>query len=378
MSLGNFDPPTEEKIIQNSREGVLYNHAFGDGRFFQVVHRDEDGFEVKLATKTMLKAVYLHEHDDLEGIKFIKLVHGQEKQQISFSKFNLAQLKAFLQLLSEIDLKGVEERRLHLVDSGPLSVETIQTFKAVTSTSEGAELVQQILTEGRITSTDLVNVGYRKQQLQLFHDFLNVEGALEHYRTTENLSEGVNGEKVWQHFLQKNPWILGYGLDYRYLSILQREFYASGADADGSGSVITDYLMGDKRFTVFVEVKRPDTPLFGNSKQRGNCWRLSSDLMDAVSQILEHKASGQIRIEQNELHDEDGEVITQAGYDSKVILLIGSWSQLEVLGTNAKERKIKTKTLELFRRDSRNIEILTYDELYERAAHIVHSDPHFA
>ena len=33
-------------------------------------------------------------------------------------------------------------------------------------------------------------------------------------------------------------------------------------------------------------------------------------------------------------------------------------------------KRIKKKTFELFRRDSRNIEIITYDELYERAKFI--------
>lgn len=51
----------------------------------------------------------------------------------------------------------------------------------------------------------------------------------------------------------ERPWIFGYGLDYRYMSILQREFHASSTDADGSGSVIV-FLMADKRFTVFVEI----------------------------------------------------------------------------------------------------------------------------
>lgn len=32
---------------------------------------------------------------------------------------------------------------------------------------------------------------------------------------------------------------------------------------------------------------------------------------------------------------------------------------------------MKRKTLELFRRDSRNVEIITYDELLERASFIV-------
>lgn len=74
------------------------------------------------------------------------------------------------------------------------------------------------------------------------------------------------------------------------------------------------------------------------------------------------RQSGQLRLEQGGLYDEQGELITQAGHDSKVILLIGSWKQLERPGVSAQEKAIKTKTLELFRRDSRNIKILTYDE----------------
>ena len=33
----------------------------------------------------------------------------------------------------------------------------------------------------------------------------------------------------------------------------------------------------------------------------------------------------------------------------------------------------KTKTLERFRRNSRNVDVLTYDELFERAYNIVYS-----
>ena len=63
-----------------------------------------------------------------------------------------------------------------------------------------------------------------------------------------------------------------------------------------------------------------------------------------------------------------GELIGRMTVDPKSILLIGSNGQFS--GTE-KERTIKLRTFELFRRDSRNIEILTYDELYERAKFIV-------
>jgi len=84
---------------------------------------------------------------------------------------------------------------------------------------------------------------------------------------------------------------------------------------------------------------------------------------------LEQKSSGQARYEKGDIYNTNGDLITQKPYDSKTILIIGNWS--EIKGSTDLEQKIKEKTFELFRRDSRNVEILTYDELYEKARFIV-------
>lgn len=78
-----------------------------------------------------------------------------------------------------------------------------------------------------------------------------------------------------------------------------------------------------------------------------------------------------MKIEQNQLFDGNGDEIIQKAYNSKAFLVIGSLKFLEDDNCSAQEKKIKLKTFELFRRDSRNIEIITYDELYERAKFIV-------
>jgi len=54
--------------------------------------------------------------------------------------------------------------------------------------------------------------------------------------------------------------------------------------------------------------------------------------------------------------------------DAKSILIVGSNSQFS--GTE-RESVIKLQTFELFRRDSRNREILTYDAIYESAKFVV-------
>lgn len=371
MSLTRKHTATEDDVIQNSKLEHLYNHDFGSGRFFQVVFEDEKEVHIKLASRTLLKVVYLTEKDDLEGLEIIKMVSNSEKQKLKLSKFNLQQLKSFLSFIENLDLKGITERRITLADDSldVLDAETRKKVATLLSGNEGVEIVKEILENGLITSQDIVNTGYRKQQLEIFRKLLE-EDYLSEYKNSIR-KPNTKDETAWQHFFYKNQWIFGYGLDYRFQGVLQKEFYASDTNADGSNSVIADFLIGDNQFATFVELKLPTTELFGKEKNRSNSWRLSNSLIDSVSQILEQKASGQIKIETTkELFADNGEPITQNAYDSKTILVIGNWKELEADGETFETRKIKKKTFELFRRDSRNVKIITYNELYERASFI--------
>ena len=364
--IDNFKT-SEEEVIWGSIPDRLYSHEFEKGRFFQVVHEDDNGFEIKLAPRTMLKAVYLNDKDDIEGIEIIKSVSGNVTERVKLSKFNFVQLKSFLAFISEIDLKGITERRLKIFDEQELDIDTVKSIKTLLSKDGGSDIVESLINEGIITSKDIVNTSFRKKGLQIFKKLISEKDYWKVY-ANENGQSMHSEEKTFQYFFEKNQWIFGYGLDYRYQNILQREVHFSDAELNGSNTVIGDYLLGDKMFTTFVELKKPSTNLFGNSTNRSNSWKLSNELIDSFSQILEHKASGQIRLEQKQFID--GEPLHQKAFDSKVILVIGNWNELDV-ATNSLEREIKIKTFELFRRDSRNVEIITFDELYDRATFIV-------
>lgn len=175
-------------------------------------------------------------------------------------------------------------------------------------------------------------------------------------------------EKEWQQFFEENSWIFGYGLNYQYLKILQREGHISNVDLNGKNEVIIDFLMASSNFTILVELKRPDTPLFGTQIERSETWKLSTDLHSALSQILAQKAEWQLKSE-SENYDSNNKLIKQKTVDPKTILIIGSSNQYS--GEENKVNKIKSRTFELFRRNSRNIDIITYDELYARAYYIV-------
>ena len=316
----------------------------------------------------MLKAIYVKEQDDIEGIEIIKLVNENEKQRVKLSKFNFAQLKAFLSFISQINLKGVTEKRLKLFDEQDLDTDTIKTLKTLLAKQGGSEIVETLINEGIITSKDIVNTSFRKRGLNIFENLISNPDYWKIY-ASENKIVNSKEEKVWQYFLEKNEWIFGYGLDYRFQTILQREAHVSDVSLNGSNTVIADYLLGDKMFTTFIEIKKPSTPLFGKDKNRSNAWSLSEDLINSVSQILEQKASGLIKLEKQQ-YNSNGEIIQQKAYDSKVVLIIGHWREIDISSSQL-IKEIKKKTFELFRRDSRNVEIITYDELYDRAKFIV-------
>jgi hypothetical protein len=210
--------------------------------------------------------------------------------------------------------------------------------------------------DSSLTKQDLDILTGRKDGLVLFHRKLYIEKDW--------------NEAQWQNFFSENTWIFGYGLDYRFLSILQKEAAVSDVDVDGKNTVNSDFLMGSNDFTVLVELKRPDTLLFESGKNRSHSWRLSQYLVHAVSQILAQKAAWEIKSSQTN-YDENGCPITQRTSDPKAILIIGKKDEID---GNPRDFEIKQKTFELYRRDSRNVEILTYDELYERAYYIVNQE----
>ncbi len=360
---------TEDDIILNSKPNHLYSHEFEKGRFFQVVYEDEEGFEIRLSTRTMLKAVYIKEKNDIEGIEIIKLIGKDEKQRIGFSKFNLAQLKAFLSFLSQTELSAISEKRIKIADS-ELTPENIKLIKTLLAKEGGQEVVESVIDEGIITSRDIVNVAFRKRGLDYFRKLLKDAEYWKEYKALIDIPNAKE-ETTWQAFFERNEWILGLGVDYKYQKILQKEGNVSEQDLGGGNTVISDFLLSDSKFVTFVELKKPSTLLFGKDKNRSGAWSLSRDLQNASSQILEQKAAGLIKFDKPQ-EDVNGNLLSENAYDSKTILIIGNWSELE----NAKsyqEARIKKKTFELYRKDSRNIQILTYDELLERAEHIVNN-----
>lgn len=272
----NIKTDKEVDIINSMKQNTLYSHEFEKGRFFQVCHYDQDGFEIKLASKTNLKVVFLKDKNDIEGFEITKIINGVNKNGVKLSKFNFKQLKAFLHFISQIDLNSISERKISLQDDSLEKIDenTERKIKTLLKTGDGLKLVKSLLDNG-LDNEDLVNTGYRKKSLETFKGLLYTDGYIQTYKAEVMNKPRTKDETAWQYFFEKNEWIFGYGLDYRFIESSNKEVEIGYGNID-FGSF--------NKFTVLVETKLPETPLIKKAKKkkdeevspnRADAWSLS-------------------------------------------------------------------------------------------------------
>lgn len=377
----------EATFVSGARLDHLYTFHFkkGEGKYFHILTTEDGDTTLEyeepehLRNRLKLTLTFIKQSSQIKEVTlkrfrfyknegWVEQNHGPG-EPFKLTHFSFEKLAQFLAMLSELDLANLNERRFQLTEGQGLgiSAEVEKTLKTLLIQPDGQRIVEELVKSGLITSHDIVNLGYRKQQLSVFEKLLRSSGAVEEY-ARENGVRLDQPEKAWQHFFKRNEWIFGFGLDYRFLGILQDEAEVGVPDISGSNSPTTDFLAATKHFTMLVELKLPGTTLFSSRRNRSGTWKLSTDLYDAVSQILEQKASWQVRSAINAV-TRDGNIIDQRTVDPKALLIIGSDTAFQA--ENVRDQQLKLRTFELFRRDTRNIDVVTYTELFERASFIV-------
>lgn len=185
-------------------------------------------------------------------------------------------------------------------------------------------------------------------------------------------------EVVWQHFLLNHLWILGLNADFRIINSLLDEQNLGSVNNKGKESPTVDFL-GISNYTILIELKTSNTKIFKKteSKSRANTWDFTSDFIEGISQCLGQKFEFEKEYESKKYIDNEDKIINNnkiRTLDSKVLFIIGNRS-MEFPHNEINENIIKSETFERFKRNSKNIEILTFDELFERSYYIVFNKP---
>lgn len=367
-------------------------------------------------TRYQVKATLIESSRHVERVVIQQFTEGSDKPHsipvITLAQDDLVRLLKFFRNIRyvRLDSDGNKERfddavlddlvaddlgRARFVKDHPELVErlrqdasSLERVKALLQAGEVGEVVDLLrmsqlsgevvkrIVEAGLTSVDVLAVAHRREQLQIFERLLNDEVAFKHYKSEWGC---VRDEDVWQRLLEDNPWILGYGLRYQFGVPVGRklEQVVRGASIASFGKRADGLLrtLGAINSLCFVELKPASKALLAKEAYRSGAYCPSPDLIGAVVQSQQtvqaalHEFGDRLRHEDPEGY-EDGHAIFNLA--PKALIIMGS---LREFIRDDRVNTAKFRSFELFRRSMTTPEILTFDELYERARHIVEGGP---
>jgi Shedu protein SduA, C-terminal len=161
-------------------------------------------------------------------------------------------------------------------------------------------------------------------------------------------------EQFWQITLKENSYILNQ-IFAAPVVLVGDNAYVGGTDISRSGANLVDYLLAfeSSRNTILVEIKSPTAHLLG--KRYRKSFSPSSELTGGIIQVLNYRQ----RLIDN--FDRITEAAKQklARTSPRCALIIGN--AVEELPSEEKRH-----AFELFRGNQRDVEIITYDELFKK------------
>lgn len=347
-----------------------------DGEDIDEVCEVKGEYSIRVTPKQReeIKALFYVDTREVKRITFQRYTNRTGKPHkntsLSFSGASVRKIYELLQIVQSLDLRKNDEK---IRFDENILLDFLSDFSNRKNfLKRNLNLVIDIA-ENDITESDIVALGYRKKQLRVFENLLSDKT----FFTTKQREWGKTGiEPVWQYFFEQNPWIFGYGLNYIINSNLtdrKLEQVISGYAFNQSGKRVDALLKtnGLINSLCFLEIKTHETKLLHDKPYRSECWQISSDLAGSISQIQKTVQKALINIRtKTETTGPSGELLGNEVYlyQPKAYVVIGSLD--EFIGDNGVNEQ-KFSSFELYRRNLSNPEIITYDELYERAKFIV-------
>jgi hypothetical protein len=301
---------------------------------------------------------------------------------------------ATLQRLNGGDVAKLELRREHLqklllgldalTDAARVEGIELRSTKLIVGRKE--ELVRVVEKEHKAIIEQLIENGkgedfweaLRSVRPDITEQLVNSEM---HRRRSEALAEFEKAllasqwnEQQWERYFARNQWIFGLGLRFQFLGLIQNQANYGGVNYTQKGAQKGEFLMAteaEERFTVLIEIKRPDSKIFHDSAvvkpYRNGVPGFSVDFADAISQV---QVNGKTWEVQGSRREDDVEMLAKARIRTiapRSILVFGHTKELTDLS--------RRNSFELFRRSLVAPDVVTFDELLARARFIVRDSP---
>ena len=213
---------------------------------------------------------------------------------------------------------------------------------------------QKIVNDGKFLS---YIAKYKDKILEI--NCSSIKQMIQEYK--EKLKDDNLKESDWQNFFNDNKFIISLILPTPIiLDEDQAQCNYTNFDLEKYKKIV-DYIYKNKltKNCCLVEIKTPKTQLFCEATYRKGVYKMSSDLIGGLNQLINYKEifSKYYRSKDNDKNN---------WWNIKIVLIIGSIGSIKELN-NCNE---KIQQFELFRNSLNNIIIITFDELLTKLQNI--------
>jgi hypothetical protein len=170
----------------------------------------------------------------------------------------------------------------------------------------------------------------------------------------EQLMSRDPNENAWQRFFESHPFILGIALPYP-VRLIRGQAHVGGTTIDGTGGSIADFLFSQQLTggLAIIEIKTTTTPLVESRPFRGDLYGPNKLLCAAISQALDQRS----QLIMNFATRQSNPGMTESHVGHVHCIVIAGRTP-----TDANQKR----SLDLFRNASKDVSVLTFDELLEK------------
>ena len=173
----------------------------------------------------------------------------------------------------------------------------------------------------------------------------------------EEMLSSCHKESEWKILFHQYPWLLGLGCSTLDMWEIDKEqFNIRPAPTRCEKTNRGDYLLvsrGDLKFTAILDIKTPQAELLKKVPIKAGIYSTTQSLNDSIAQLRMYRQ--RLQVEQHANSKDKKFTI-----DPKAFLIVGQLK--EFFGNDN-----KVDAFQLFRRNQKDVEIYTYDELLRSA-----------
>lgn len=196
-------------------------------------------------------------------------------------------------------------------------------------------------------------------------DVKYIQKILEKYKKLMEINTDSDRlESQWQDFLRENNWIFS-SIFAQPVILFKKEGYVGGKTIDNENGKFSDFLIQNSLSDniSFLEIKTHKTLLISKYSYRGDdVFCASKNLSGGIVQVLNQRDNFQkefYALKGKDINRKKRKVKNYETINSKCVLLIGSTKDLD---------EDQLYSFEMFRSNSRDVEIITFNELEQKIA----------